>query len=102
MTMEDRVTQLEEQTAALSVQALADARAPSGYYTSRYSGEQIDALLDGIHGNINLVDNWYFVGPINQRGQSTYTGITYTIDRWRMWFDHCKLLIVTAQSNARL
>lgn len=47
MTMEDRVTQLEEQTAALSVQTLAD-EAPSGYYTSRYSGEQIDNLLSGL------------------------------------------------------
>jgi len=41
----------------------------------------------------NLLDNWYFVGggsqagdgkfPINQRGQTTYSGLgTYTVDRW--------------------
>lgn len=32
--------------------------------------------------NPNLLDNWYFVDPINQRGQTEYTGIGYTIDRW--------------------
>lgn len=41
----------------------------------------------------NLLDNWYFVGggsqqggrqfPINQRGQTSYTGTGYSIDRWR-------------------
>ncbi|HIR47824.1 MAG TPA: hypothetical protein IAB89_09270 [Candidatus Caccousia avicola] len=43
--------------------------------------------------NENLLDNWYFVGggsqqrggqfPINQRGQTSYTGSVYGIDRWR-------------------
>lgn len=41
----------------------------------------------------NLLDNWYFVGggsqlgdgvfPINQRGQTSYTGAGIGIDRWR-------------------
>lgn len=44
--------------------------------------------------NENLLDNWYFVGggsqqgggqfPINQRGQTSYTGAGYGIDRWRI------------------
>lgn len=43
--------------------------------------------------NENLLDNWYFVGggsqqgggqfPINQRGQTSYSGNGYGIDRWR-------------------
>lgn len=43
--------------------------------------------------NPNLLDNWYFVGggsqqgggqfPINQRGQTRYTGGGYGIDRWK-------------------
>ena len=33
--------------------------------------------------NPNLLDNWYFEHPVNQRGLTTYTGATYTIDRWR-------------------
>ena len=55
-------------------------------------------LLDDAHVPVyglgkNLLDNWYFVGgggqqgggqfPINQRGQTSYTGAVYTIDRWK-------------------
>lgn len=32
--------------------------------------------------NPNLIDNWYFADPINQRGFSTGIGTAYTIDRW--------------------
>lgn len=31
---------------------------------------------------VNLLDNWYFPDPINQRGQTEYTRAGYTIDRW--------------------
>jgi len=31
----------------------------------------------------NLLDNWYFGNPVNQRGETEYTGITYGIDRWQ-------------------
>ncbi len=31
--------------------------------------------------NPNLLDNWYFADPVNQRGQTEYTA-GYTIDRW--------------------
>lgn len=44
--------------------------------------------------NRNLLDNWYFVGggsqlgdgvfPINQRGQTSYTGTQVGIDRWQL------------------
>lgn len=32
--------------------------------------------------NPNLLDNWYFADPVNQRGQKTYTNDGYTIDKW--------------------
>lgn len=32
--------------------------------------------------NPNLLDNWYFGNPVNQRGQTSYTGQGYGIDRW--------------------
>lgn len=35
--------------------------------------------------NPNLLDNWYWGNPVNQRGQTSYTGTdfaTYSIDRW--------------------
>ena len=34
--------------------------------------------------NPNLLDNWYFGDPVNQRGQTEYTGTAgYFIDRWK-------------------
>lgn len=36
------------------------------------------------YSNPNLLDNWWWGnGVINQRGQTTYTGGGYTIDRWK-------------------
>ena len=32
--------------------------------------------------NPNLLDNWYFPDPVNQRGQEEYAGAGYTLDRW--------------------
>ena len=32
--------------------------------------------------NPNLLINWYFADPVNQRGQKTYTNDGYTIDKW--------------------
>lgn len=38
--------------------------------------------------NPNLLDNWYFVRPVNQKGQTEYTaGGVYTIDRWWEQYD---------------
>lgn len=34
-----------------------------------------------VAGN-NLLDNWYFGKPVNQRGKTSYTATGYTIDRW--------------------
>lgn len=44
------------------------------------SGNQITGKF--VPYNPNLLDNWYFAEPINQRGQTEYTGRGYTIDRW--------------------
>lgn len=87
------------------VSAYADAK--RGGYTGTY--DEFCALLAGIGGlqpkltagqNIsitgtiidtkafpcspNLLDNWYFGNPVNQRGQASYTGEGYTIDRWEI------------------
>lgn len=64
--------------------ALSDGL-PSGYYTSQYNGEEIDKSItktSQLTGR-NLLDNWYFADPINQRGQTSYTGAVYGVDRWR-------------------
>ncbi len=36
------------------------------------------------HSNPNLLDNWCFADPINQRGQAEYDSAGYTIDRWAL------------------
>ena len=38
--------------------------------------------------NPNLLDNWYFPNPVNQRGQTEYTDAgKYSIDRWWLQYD---------------
>lgn len=57
------------------------------------SAENMQALTDAVqeHGealatmcNPNLLDNWYFGNPVNQRGQTKYTGGGYAVDRWKI------------------
>lgn len=54
---------------------------PAEYFASaaELAGKQ-DALP--YYSNPNLLDNWYFVDPVNQRGRKEYTETGYTIDRW--------------------
>lgn len=53
-------------------------------YTLAYTGDQIDKAIGNALqvSNPNLLDNWYFCNPVNQRGQTSYTGGGYGIDRW--------------------
>nr|DAG87283.1 MAG TPA: hypothetical protein [Herelleviridae sp.] len=46
--------------------------------------------------NPNLLDNWYFGNPVNQRGQTSYVGAGYGIDRW---FAGAPGTVVTVQSD---
>ena len=60
------------------------------------SREALDAALAGKadrsdtdpvvawHSNQNVLDNGYFIKPVNQRGQLEYTGSGYAIDRWAL------------------
>lgn len=43
--------------------------------------------------NPNLLDNWYFMAPINQRGQTEYIGTGYGIDRWRGLYSNARVVI---------
>ncbi|MDY3691849.1 MAG: hypothetical protein SO072_07750 [Dysosmobacter sp.] len=47
-------------------------------------GAAIDASIQS-KPNPNLLDNWYFGNPANQRGQTEYNTMNYAIDRWRTW-----------------
>lgn len=73
-----------------------DAALDGGYQGTE---TQFNAALAQMHGfalaadalkyrtNPNLLDNWYFGNPVNQRGQTGYTGKGYTVDRWTQNFD---------------
>ncbi len=76
---------------AIAGEGNIEVDAVEGVITARTTAA-LDAAVTW-HSNRNLLDNWYFVGggsqqggwqfPINQRGNTEYTGNTYTIDRWR-------------------
>lgn len=53
-------------------------------WNSKHTGQKIDDTIDYVT-NPNLLDNWYFGNPVNQRGDTQHTGAsaTYFIDRWR-------------------
>ena len=42
----------------------------------------VDEHAAAARRGVNLLDNWYFPDPINQRGQTEYASAGYTIDRW--------------------
>lgn len=55
------------------------------------NGVGLDAILDSVNENIkkaaphNLLDNSDFTNPVNQRGQTSYSGAgIYAIDRWKI------------------
>ena len=95
MTTEERLAALETQIAAL-------VEPPTEYYTSRYSGEEIDKGIDGAlqlggastpQGAIaalgagvrkNLLINPFF--KVNQRGNITYTSNGYCVDNWEITY----------------
>ena len=89
MTLEERVAALEAQVTAQD--------APTDYYTSVYSGEQIDQAVEiALNGSAgeNFLDNAYFVGggsqqgggkfPINQMGQTSWSAAGPMFDRWKL------------------
>ena len=51
-----------------------------------HTAQEIDDAVDLAPqlSNPNLLDNWYFGNPVNQRGQTSYTDSGYGIDRWAL------------------
>lgn len=43
--------------------------------------------------NPNILDNWYFGNPVNQREKTSYKNGVFTIDRWRMSGTSCALTV---------
>lgn len=106
----------------LRLRALEQAQAaePISYYTSIFSGEEMDQRLAaaGVLGAAstpqaalaalgaavqeNELDNAYFVGgtgwgafPVNQRGQTQYSGIAPMFDRWNLAFGNSNSVTLT-------
>ena len=76
--------QAQPLTAAQKEQARANIGAPAPYTAGdgiAISGSVIAAKVQPC--NRNLLDNWYFGAPVNQRGKTTYSGAGYGIDRWK-------------------
>jgi hypothetical protein len=73
------------------------------------SAENMQALTDAVQEqgetlatmcNPNMLDNWYFGNPINQRGQTSYTGGVYGIDRWLKSAAETTVAVVTGGISA--
>lgn len=84
---------------------LADVQNAVKYNTAQtLTDEQKQQARDNIGApapyNPNLLDNWYFRNPVNQRGQAEYTspggGNTYGIDRWAVQYEGTKYTVATA------
>ena len=48
--------------------------------------QEISDNLEYVSNNIcnrNLLHNWYFGNPVNQRGKTVYSGAGFTVDRWQ-------------------
>ena len=54
-----------------------------GLSTNDYTTEEKEKLAELMMVNPNLLHNWYFGNPVNQRGQTEYSGAGYAIDRWK-------------------
>ena len=94
----DTISQNEQGVIAATKKAVTVDATPTANSTNPVQSGGVKAALDGkmpvVGKGVNLLDNWYFVGggsqqggkqfPINQRGQTSYSGIGYTIDRWMM------------------
>ena len=68
--------------AATAYNSIHDGPAIDAAVTRASEGVQIDARIQA-KPNRNLLDNWYFGNPVNQRGLTEYTEAGYTIDRWQ-------------------
>lgn len=72
-------------TAAQQAQARENINAPAPYTAGQnisISGTTI--ATKAFPCNHNLLANWYFGKPVNQRGQTSYTVPGYGIDRWQI------------------
>jgi len=72
------------------------------WFNETHNGEINAHMADGAaHGGIyrkNLLINWDFRNPVNQRGLTSYSNHKHTIDRWK-WTESNSGLITTLNSG---
>lgn len=66
------------------VRVLLDTEKSRAYVQNADTNAYLESRFDGKANNLNLLDNWDFRNPVNQRGQTSYNGgyKTYSVDRW--------------------
>ena len=95
----DYDTKWIDQPAAVTPEQMEEALAGKQPKLTGQPGQVVGFGADGAAkavpgwSNPNLLDNWYFADPINQRGQAEYSGTGYTIDRWNLTNQYCKLKV---------
>lgn len=65
-----------------------------GDYTNAFAAMRDDGRMEFPSGK-NLLHNWDFRKPVNQRGQTSYSGAGYAIDRWLLSNGNGTLAITT-------
>lgn len=64
-------------------------------------GKHVEMLNCGVPlAPYNLLDNSDFTNPVNQRGQTSYTGAGDTIDRWKAGVSDCSMYVNAGKSIA--
>ena len=58
-------------------------------------GQDGNLITGPLHCNPNLLVNWDFRDPVNQRGQTSYTGAVYGLDMWKSSVSSTVLSIVS-------
>lgn len=81
-------------TAEQQAQARDNINAPAPYE----AGENISITgriitTKAFPCNPGLTDNGYFGNPVNQRGQASYVGAGYSIDRWKLFGDNVSAVL---------
>lgn len=82
-----KINELNEYTRVFDTDYFIDDRAGG---TGRVT---LATIANYLTRNANLLDNWCFAAPINQRGLTEYTTQGYTIDRWKAVSNNMKVTV---------
>lgn len=64
------------------VESYCSSNSGSGSGNDNSGNSTTSTECTALHVNPNLLDNWCFICPVDQRGQGEYSGTSYGFDRW--------------------